>query len=148
MHEKCHLFFATLHSTRSLRQNLLSTHVLSLLLLLVVLRVVGVLTRWSRSQLVNAACFLVPDVDARGNTVTHGFILVPATGPYVQQGGVRGHCISCTEGACSRGYRQGERGREAPKSLLEERLIEASANIGCSVVLCCVLSSGLIARCQ
>ena len=41
----------------------------------------------------NAACFLVPDVDARGNTVTHGFILVPATGPYAQQGGVRGHCI-------------------------------------------------------
>ena len=33
----------------------------------------------------NTACFLVPDVDARGNTVTHGFILVPATGPYVQQ---------------------------------------------------------------
>ena len=33
----------------------------------------------------NDACFLVPDVDARGNTVTHGFILVPATGPYVQQ---------------------------------------------------------------
>jgi hypothetical protein len=32
-------------------------------------------------------CFLVPDVDARGNTVTHGFILVPAAGPYVQQGG-------------------------------------------------------------
>ena len=29
----------------------------------------------------------------------------------------------------------GERGREAPKSLLEEELIEASANIGCSVVL-------------
>ena len=41
----------------------------------------------------DAACFPVPDVDARGNTVTHGFILVPATGPYVQQGGVRGHCI-------------------------------------------------------
>ena len=34
----------------------------------------------------NAACFLVPDVDARGNTVTHGFILVSAVGPYVQQG--------------------------------------------------------------
>ena len=48
---------------------------------------VGVLTRGSRSQLVNAAYFLVPDVDARGNTVTHGFILVPATGPYVQQRG-------------------------------------------------------------
>ena len=23
----------------------------------------------------------------------HGFILIPATGPYVQQGGVRVHCI-------------------------------------------------------
>ena len=54
---------------------------------------VGALTRGSGSQLVNAACLLVPDVDARGNTVTHGFILVPATGPYVQQRGVRGHCI-------------------------------------------------------
>ena len=54
---------------------------------------VGVLTRGSGSQLVNIACFLVPDVDARDNTVTHGFILVPATGPYVQQEGVRGHCI-------------------------------------------------------
>ena len=39
------------------------------------------------SQLVNTACFLVPDVDARGNTVTHWFILVPAAGPYVQQRG-------------------------------------------------------------
>ena len=46
---------------------------------------VGVLTRGSGSQLVNAACLLIPDVDARGNTITHGFILVPATGPYVQQ---------------------------------------------------------------
>ena len=25
-------------------------------------------------------------VDVRGNTGTHGFILVPAAGPYVQQG--------------------------------------------------------------
>ena len=55
--------------------------------------IVGVLTRGSGSQLVNAACFLVPDVDARGNTVTHEFILVPATGQYVQQRGVRGHYI-------------------------------------------------------
>jgi hypothetical protein len=31
------------------------------------------------------------------------------------------------------GYRRGERGREAPKSLLEEKLIEASANIVLSV---------------
>ena len=33
------------------------------------------------------------------------------------------------------GYKRGERGREAPRSLLEEELIEASANIRCSVVL-------------
>ena len=70
---------------------------------------------------------LVPDVDARGDTVTHGFILVPAAGPYVQQRGVRVHCTVLHQSACSRGYKRGERGREAPKSLLD---IEASANIG------------------
>ena len=37
--------------------------------------------------------------------------------------------LSCTGGACSRGYKRGERGREAPRSLLEEELIEASVNI-------------------
>src|SRR4026209_2260614 len=36
-------------------------------------------------QLVNAACFLVPDDDARGNHSNARFILVPAAGPYVQQ---------------------------------------------------------------
>ena len=46
---------------------------------------VGVLTRGSGSQLVNAACFLVPDDDARGNHSNARFILVPAAGPYVQQ---------------------------------------------------------------
>ena len=50
-------------------------------------QLVGVLTRESGPKLVNAACFLVPDVDARGNTVMHGFILGPATGTYVQQRG-------------------------------------------------------------
>ena len=69
-------------------------------------------------------------VDARGNTKTHGFILVPAAGPYVQQRVCECNVLSCTGGACSRGYKRGERGREAPKSLLEEKLIEASANIG------------------
>jgi len=49
--------------------------------------IVGVPTRGPGSQLVNAACFLVPDDDARGNTVTHRFILVLAAGPYVQQRG-------------------------------------------------------------
>ena len=41
-----------------------------------------------------------------------------------------GTVLSCTEGAYSRGYKRGERGREAPKSLLEEKLIEVSADIG------------------
>jgi len=69
-------------------------------------------------------------VDARGNTVTHGFILVPAVGPYIQQMVCESTVLSCTGGACSRGYKRGERGRETPRSLLEEELIEASANIG------------------
>ena len=48
---------------------------------------VGVPTRGPGSQLVNAACFLVPDDDARGNHNNARFILVPAAGPYVQQRG-------------------------------------------------------------
>jgi len=32
----------------------------------------------------DAACFSSQMVDAGGNTVTHGFILVPTAGPYVQ----------------------------------------------------------------
>ena len=80
------------------------------------------------SQLVNAACFLVLDDDARGNHSNARFILVPATGPYVQQGGVcEGTVLSCTRSACSRGYKQGERGREAPKSLLEVESAQMSA---------------------
>ena len=53
--------------------------------------------------------------------------------------------LSCIGGACSRGYKRGERGRKAPKSLLEEEMIEASANIGaqesgrvCSASYMCV----------
>ena len=42
----------------------------------------------------------------------------------------------CTGGACSRGYKRGERGREAPKSLLEDKLIEVSANIGVQKSVC------------
>ena len=48
---------------------------------------VGVPTRGTRSQRVNAACFLVPDDDARGNRSNARFILVPDAGPYVQQRG-------------------------------------------------------------
>ena len=97
---------------------------------------VGVLTPGSVSQLVNAAYFLVPDVDARGNTVTHGFILVPAAGPYVQQRGcARALYYLAPEVPVVGGYRRGERGREAPRSLLEEKTIGVNANIECSVVL-------------
>ena len=70
-------------------------------------------------------------VDARGNTGRYGFILVRVCECSV---------LSCTGGACSRGYKQGERGREAHKSLLEEELIEANANIGAQESGCvCVL---------
>ena len=51
------------------------------------MKIVGVPTRGPGSQLANAACFLVPDDDARGNHSNARFILVPATGPYVQQRG-------------------------------------------------------------
>ena len=44
--------------------------------------------------------------------------------------------LSCTEGAYSRGYKRGERGREVPRSLLEEELIEVSANIGAQKSVC------------
>ena len=61
---------------------------------------IGALTRGSGSQLVNAACFLIPDVDARGNTVTHGFILVPAAGRTSSKGVCEGTVLSCTRRAC------------------------------------------------
>ena len=48
--------------------------------------------------------------------------------------------LSCIRSACSRGYKRGERGREAPKSLLEEKLIEASANIGAQKSVCALVS--------
>ena len=54
---------------------------------------VGVLTRGTRSQLVNAACFLVPDDDAKDNTVTHGLSWFRLRGRTSSKGGVRGHCI-------------------------------------------------------
>ena len=39
--------------------------------------------------------------------------------------------LSCTRSACSRGYKRGERGREAPKSLLEEELgVAMVVNVG------------------
>ena len=46
--------------------------------------------------------------------------------------------LSCTGGACSRGYKRGERGMKAPRSLPEVELIEASANIGAQERVCSV----------
>ena len=79
------------------------------------------------SQLVNAACFLVTDDDARGNTVTHGLSWFRPRGRTSSKGGVRGHCIILHPKCRSRGYKRGERGSEAPKSLLEVELVEMSA---------------------
>ena len=45
------------------------------------------------SQLVNVACFLVPDDDARGNIVTHDLSWFWLRGRTSSKGGVRVHCI-------------------------------------------------------
>ena len=41
-----------------------------------------------------------------------------------------GTVLSCTLSARSRGYKRGERGRVAPKSLLERTLCAASCDVG------------------
>jgi hypothetical protein len=46
------------------------------------------------------------------------------------------HCIILHRSACSRGYKRGEKGRKAPNSLVEEEMIEASANIGAQESVC------------
>ena len=89
---------------------------------------VGVPTRGPGSQLVNAVCFLVPDDDARGNTVTHGFYPGSGRGAVRPAKGVcEGTVLYCTRSACSRGYKQSERGREAPKSQLVVESVEMGA---------------------
>ena len=89
---------------------------------------VGVPTRGPGSPLVNAACFLVPDDDARGNHSNARFILVPAAGPYVQQREcARALYYLAPEVLVVGGYKRGERGGEALKSLLEVELVEMSA---------------------
>ena len=79
-------------------------------------------------------------VDARGNKGTHE--VYPGSGHGAVRPAKVCECtvLSCTGGACSRGYKRSERGRKAPKSLLE-KVIETSANIGaqesgCVCVFC------------
>ena len=61
-----------------------------------------------------------------------GFILLPATGPYVQQS-VRVHCIILHRSACSRGYKHRSTFSRVcereESSQVSARVIEASANI-------------------
>ena len=80
-------------------------------------------------------------VDARDNTGTHG--VYPGSGHMTvspAKGCAKALYYLCTGGACNRGYKRGERGREAPKSLLEEKLIEASANIEAQKSMCALVS--------
>ena len=86
---------------------------------------VGVLTRGPGSQLVNAACFLVPNIDARGNTVTHGFILVLAAGPYVQQRGCARALYYLAPGVLVVGV-QARREREGGSQVSARRGVERS----------------------
>ena len=88
---------------------------------------VGVSTWGPGFQLVNAGYFLVPDDDARGNTITHGLSWFGRGAVRPAKGVCKGTVLSCTRSACSRGYKRGERGREAPKSLLEVESVEVSA---------------------
>ena len=53
-------------------------------------------------------------IDARGNTVTHGFILVPAVGPYVQQGVCEGTVLSYTEVPVVGGTSEAREGGKLP----------------------------------
>ena len=60
-------------------------------------------------------------------TVTHGFILVSAAGPYVQQRGCARALYYLAPGVLIVGVTSEAREREAPKSLLEVESIEMSA---------------------
>ena len=59
--------------------------------------------------------------------VTHGFILVPAAGPYVQQRGCARALYYLAPGVLIVGVTSEAREREAPKSLLEVESVEMSA---------------------
>src|SRR4026209_2174605 len=62
-------------------------------------------------------------------TVTHGLFWFRPRGRTSSKGVCECTVLSCTRSACSRGYKRGERGRGAPKSLLEEEMSEASADV-------------------
>ena len=76
-------------------------------------------------------------VDARDNIVMQEFILVPTTGVHLA-GVCECTVLSCIGVPVVGEYKRGERGREAPKSLLGEKMIEASANIALRITFVCV----------
>ena len=78
-------------------------------------------------------------IDAKGNTGTHGLSWFRPRGHTSSKGVCEGTVLSSTGGACSGGYKRGERVKEAPKSLLEE-VIEASDNIGAQKSVCALVS--------
>ena len=92
---------------------------------------VGVLTRRAWHELVT--CCVIPHPGWLMQEVTQertGLSWFRPRGRTSSKGVCECTVLSCTGGAYSRVYKRGKRGMEAPKSLLEEKLIEASANIG------------------
>ena len=75
-------------------------------------------------------------VDARDNTGTHGFILVSAAGPYVQQMCASALCYLAPGVPVVGGTSEAKEEGKLPCLLLEEELIEASANIGAQKSVC------------
>ena len=78
--------------------------------------------------------FLVPDVDARGNTVTHGFILVPAVRPAKRCARAL-YCLAPGVTVVG-GTSEAREGGKLPSLCLEGELIEASVNIGAQKSVC------------
>ena len=90
--------------------------------------IVGVPTRGPGSQLVILRVSSSQMMMQEAITVTHGFILVPAAGPYVQQRGCAMALYYLAPGVLVVGdTSKRERGREAPKSLLGVESVEVSA---------------------
>ena len=100
--------------------------------------IVGVLTRRSGPNSDDAACFSSQMLMQEAAQLRTGLSWFRPWGRTSCKRVCGSTVLSCTRGASSRGYKRGERGREAPRSLLEEELIEADANIGAQKSICAV----------